>query len=153
MKIDSKIILEERNMIVFDQDNTWYYANSEDEYYGTGDGGKTFTKIISYKKAIEIANKEARKDEYVAKSYGKGFSTELEENYYENQHSILIVLNKDTVLMQVGTPKGIGIDENKIKGQLVWGIGLTDDIDPVTHMTMYIDAITGEVLGAGVFGD
>ena len=153
MKMDSKIIIEGYNDVVFNQDDTWYYANSQDEYYGTGDGGKTFTKIISYKKAVEIANKEAKKDEYIAKSFGQGFSIELEDDYYENQYPKLIVLNKDTILNYVGTAKNIGIDENKIKGQLVWGIRLGDNRDALTSMTMYMDATTGEVLGAGVFGD
>ena len=34
-----------------------------------------------------------------------------------------------------------------------WGIRMGDNRDALTSMTMYIDAITGEVLGAGVFGD
>ena len=137
-----------------DQYYAWFYANSEDEFYGTKDGGKTFNQIISLKKAYEIAKEEVKKEEYITKSFGQGFSGELSKDYYDhlnNYYKDLIVLEKGVNSDYLSL--GDIIDESKFKNQLVWEVTLGDNIDPLTSISLYIDATTGEVLGSGVYGD
>ena len=38
-------------------------------------------------------------------------------------------------------------------GQTVWSVQLTDRNDPLTHLLIYLDAQTGDVVGAGKVSD
>ena len=160
MKTYSIINLSARNNMACDegQNDVWYYTNSENEYYGTKDGGKTFTKILSYKEAFEIASEEVKKDEYIEKSFsGEGFSNELLEDYYVKQGKTLerdlIVLKENTKLQYLGGSINKIMNKDKINGQLVWGMHFGDNGDPLTSINIFVDAITGEIVGSGVYGD
>ena len=75
MKIDSKVNFESENIgyfVIASVDNT------NNEYFATTDGGKTFNKIISETKAADIADKEAKKDKYQYQSWKSNFQSRWE---------------------------------------------------------------------------
>ena len=149
----------------YDKDElTWLsyyiaYRENDEAYSLTQDGGKTFANYIPRKKAIEIANQEAKKDRY----------------QFQNRESIFSLSTMDINLVEMarstaeeGTPPyfykadGAGYrvywekeweTEHYQNSDLLWAVRLFDEKDPLNSLYIYIDAVNGSVVGAGRLND
>ena len=111
--------------------------------------GKTYKKIISKIEAAKIAEKEAQKDKYDYTGKNSDFQAIFPEN---EDYPITGVLIKEKHKDRVYYLKDRW-DTGKYNGQLMWEIRLFDKNKELTSLYIYVDAITGEILGAGDLSD
>ena len=147
MKIDSKVNFESENIgyfVIASVDNT------NNEYFATTDGGKTFNKIISETKAADIADKEAKKDKYQYQSWKSNFQSRL-EGKASNEIASKLLYEMDDITRLYHWNEEWKISDYKNK--LMWEIWLNDENDPLTNLYIYIDAYNGNIIGAGKASD
>ena len=147
MKIDSKVNFESENIgyfVIASVDNT------NNEYFATTDGGKTFNKIISETKAADIADKEAKKDKYQYQSWKSNFQSRW-EGKASNEIASKLLYEMDDITRLYHWNEEWKISDYKNK--LMWEIWLNDENDPLTNLYIYIDAYNGNIIGAGKASD
>ena len=147
MKIDSKVNFESENIgyfVITSVDNT------NNEYFATTDGGKTFNKIISETKAADIADKEAKKDKYQYQSWKSNFQSRW-EGKASNEIASKLLYEMDNITKLYHWNEEWKISDYKNK--LMWEIWLNDENDPLTNLYIYIDAYNGNIIGAGKASD
>lgn len=121
------------------------FYETEDGYYVTSDGGKTFEKYITRKQAIRFANAEAKQDKYDYQGWDSDFY--LDENTKDIPDTALTTDYSEGIWVKEWQT------EDFSEGALCWEIWLRDKNDALTSLIMYIDAKTGNVVGAAELSD
>ena len=106
-------------------------------------------ELISIEQACDIADKEAQKSKYQYQPWESVFLS----RYNNDIKNASIELVSD--LSNIGKSYYWN-DAWKIKdykNTLMWRVRLFDENDPLTALYIYINALTGEVIGAGCQSD
>ena len=143
--IDSK----EENASIFaptEKENGVEYYAKNGKYYANINNQKT--EIISIETAVNIAEKEAQKEKYQYQGWKSEFYCEKSENYSAPGELIFELDDISRLYHWKEEWKN-----NEYKGKTMWKIVLFDQNDPLTNLCIYIDAISGEVIGAGASSD
>ncbi len=122
-------------------ETVYEYQAFLDSLLGEGEQG------ITEEKAIEIALEEAKKELYQYQPWESDFS----EGAYAQKLS-----SKDDWLAFPWSEEWAVKDadgEPLYTDQPVWAVRLTDRNDPLTSLLIYVDAETGDVVGAGQLSD
>ncbi len=146
----SKQDMKTNSEICFDQKDIGYFSKSEDEYYATEDGGKSFNKIISKMEAAKIAENEAKNEKYQYQGWKSDFKAILNS---DGEIDIVSKLIKELQYNSEVYYFDKQWETDKYEGQLMWEIRLFDENDALTSLYIYIDAKNGEILGAGKLSD
>ena len=117
-----------------------YYV--EENTYYTEMAVKEKIALISLEKASNIANEEAKKEIYQFQPW--------ESKFYSTGSAKLISKMSNVDKLSHWNEEWT---TNKYSEQLMWQIRLLDENDPLTSLYIYIDAINGDVLGAGSSSD
>ena len=133
----------------------FYTSNNEDgvEYYVQD--GKYYTninnkktEILSLKTATDIAEKEAQKAKYQYQSWKSEFYSEKSEN---DSYSGELIFGLDDISRLYHW--SAEWQNKEYKGKTMWKIWLFDRNDPLTSLYIYVDAINGDIIGAGASSD
>lgn len=125
---------------------TPYYSSEDQKYYTNLTGNKE--EVISLDKAAEIAEEEAKKDIYQYQGWKSVFVARYDEN---DSVSGELISGLDEISRLYHWN-----EEWKVKdytGKLMWKVRLDDLNDPLTSLYVYVDAKTGEIIGAGQSSD
>ncbi|MBQ7410536.1 MAG: hypothetical protein IJW20_04045 [Clostridia bacterium] len=125
----------------------------------TIDGGKTFNNyeemenkekaiIITVEKAADIADKEAKKDIYQYQDWNSEFYSRGKNKDKKISADIILGLDKGKLDWDEKWQKTEDYND-----RIMWKVRLFDEVDPLTSLYIFIDAISGEVLGAGELSD
>ena len=123
----------------------YYIENSK--YYAIVD--HKAIEIISLEKACDIADLEAKKEKYQYQSWKSEFYTRGKNKDGDISAELISDLSDISKLYHWNEEWKNG----EYKGTLMWKIRLFDDNDPLTSLYIYIDAINGNVIGAGDSSD
>ena len=135
----SKIsINDNKNGVEYYVQNGKYYANINN----------TKTEIISIKIASDIAEEETKKAKYQYQSWKSEF---YRGESIDNSISGELILGLDDISRLYHWRAEWQNEE--YEGKTMWKIRLFDKNDPLTSLYIYVDAINGEIIGAGASGD
>lgn len=123
----------------FDKSNVEYVVENN-KYYAIIDNGKK--EIISIEDACNIADLEAKNSKYQYQPWKSNFKS------ISQPKLILEISDIDRIYYWNEKWK-----TDKYKKQLMWQILLFDENDPLTSLYIYVDAINGDILGAGSSSD
>lgn len=124
-----------------------YYVQNE-KYYANINNKKT--ELISLKQAANIADKEAQKSKYQYQEWKSEFYTR-DSDLDEYGISGELILGLDTI-----SKFSHWRDEwqnEEYEDKVMWKIRLFDRNDPLTNLYIYIDALNGNIIGAGAASD
>lgn len=129
-----------------DQNGVEYYIQNG-KYYTNIDNKKI--ELIKIDEAVNIAEKEAKKEKYQYQGWKSEFYGKINEN--------------DTISCElIVGPKNMKISthfwreewkQKPYEGKLIWVVRLFDKNDPLTNLFVYVDAIDGNIIGAGAASD
>lgn len=135
----SKIsINDNKNGVEYYVQNGKYYANINN----------TKTEIISIEIASDIAEEETKKAKYQYQSWKSEF---YRGESIDNSISGELILGLDDISRLYHWRAEWQNEE--YEGKTMWKIRLFDKNDPLTSLYIYIDAINGEIIGAGASSD
>ena len=135
----SKIsINDNKNGVEYYVQNGKYYANINN----------TKTEIISIKIASDIAEEETKKAKYQYQSWKSEF---YRGESIDNSISGELILGLDDISRLYHWRAEWQNEE--YEGKTMWKIRLFDKNDPLTILYIYVDAINGEIIGAGASSD
>lgn len=135
----SKIsINDNKNGVEYYVQNGKYYANINN----------TKTEIISIKIASDIAEEETKKAKYQYQSWKSEF---YRGESIDNSISGELILGLDDISRLYHWRAEWQNEE--YEGKTMWKIRLFDKNDPLTSLYIYVDAINGEIIGAGASSD
>lgn len=135
----SKIsINDNKNGVEYYVQNGKYYANINN----------TKTEIISIETASDIAEEEAKKAKYQYQGWKSEFYTRESEN--DSISGELIFELNDISKFYHWKAEW---QNEEYEGKTMWKIRLLDKNDPLTNLYIYIDAISGKIIGAGAESD
>lgn len=135
----SKIsINDNKNGVEYYVQNGKYYANINN----------TKTEIISIETASDIAEEEAKKAKYQYQGWKSEFYTRESEN--DSISGELIFELNDISKLYYWKAEW---QNEEYEGKIMWKIRLLDKNDPLTNLYIYIDAISGKIIGAGAESD
>lgn len=135
----SKIsINDNKNGVEYYVQNGKYYANINN----------TKTEIISIEIASDIAEEETKKAKYQYQSWKSEF---YRGESIDNSISGELILGLDDISRLYHWRAEWQNEE--YEGKTMWKIRLFDKNDPLTSLYIYVDAINGEIIGAGASGD
>lgn len=135
----SKIsINDNKNGVEYYVQNGKYYANINN----------TKTEIISIEIASDIAEEETKKAKYQYQSWKFEF---YRGESIDNSISGELILGLDDISRLYHWRAEWQNEE--YEGKTMWKIRLFDKNDPLTSLYIYVDAINGEIIGAGASSD
>ena len=135
----SKIsINDNKNGVEYYVQNGKYYANINN----------TKTEIISIEIASDIAEEETKKAKYQYQSWKSEF---YRGESIDNSISGELILGLDDISRLYHWRAEWQNEE--YEGKIMWKISLFDKNDPLTSLYIYVDAINGEIIGAGASSD
>lgn len=135
----SKIsINDNKNGVEYYVQNGKYYANINN----------TKTEIISIEIASDIAEEETKKAKYQYQSWKSEF---YRGKSIDNSISGELILGLDDISRLYHWRAEWQNEE--YEGKTMWKIRLFDKNDPLTSLYIYVDAINGEIIGAGASSD
>lgn len=135
----SKIsINDNKNGVEYYVQNGKYYANINN----------TKTEIISIEIASDIAEEETKKAKYQYQSWKSEF---YRGESIDNSISGELILGLDDISRLYHWRAEWQNEE--YEGKTMWKIRLFDKNDPLTSLYIYVDAINGEIIGAGASSD
>ena len=100
---------------------------------------------VTREEAIAIAQEEAKKDEYNYQGWESDFQT--------SEEHVKFIPAGETFTPAI---EWEGLDEDGqalFHGQAMWSVWFVDQNDPLTSLFVYVDAMTGDILGAGPMSD
>lgn len=128
------------------QNGVEYYVQNG-KYYTNIDHKKI--DLINIDEAVSIAEEEAKKEKYQYQGWKSEFYGKINEN--------------DTISCElIVGPKNMKISthfwreewkQKPYEGKLIWVVRLFDKNDPLTNLFVYVDAIDGNIIGAGAASD
>lgn len=131
-----------------DMNGSLNYYVKDKKYYTYLNNEKK--EIISINEAADIADEEAKKKIY---QYQEDWESDFysRENDNESAYGELIY-GEDEITMKVHNwnPKW---QINDYQGKIMWVVNLFDRNDPLTNLYIFVDAINGDVIGAGASSD
>ena len=98
--------------------------------------------------AIQIAEKEAKKEKYQYQGWKSEFYCIKSEDDADLGE---LICGLDDISRNYNWNEAWKYDEDK--GKIMWKIRLFDKNDSLTSLYIYIDAISGKVIGAGQSSD
>lgn len=122
-----------------------YYVE-DGKYYTTINHTKT--EIISIEKAADIAELEAKDEKYQYQGWESKFYCSYDEDEPVSGELILVLDDISRLYDWRNEWQKEGYEE-----KLMWKIRLFDENDPLTSLYIYIDAINGNIIGAGASSD
>ena len=139
--------IEETNPNVIKDDYAVDYYIENSKYYSSIDSKKV--EIISLEKACDIADKEAQNEKYQYQPWKSEFYTRGKNK----TDYISAELISDLSSISRYSHWKEEWKKSDYSGKLMWKIRLFDENDPLTSLYIYIDAINGNVIGAGASSD
>lgn len=127
------------------EDGIEYYVQNGNYYTNIND---IKTQLISLETAIQIAEKEAKKEKYQYQGWRSEFYCIKSEDDADLGE---LICGLDDISRNYHWNEAWKYDE--YKGKIMWKIRLFDKNDPLTSLYIYIDAISGKVIGAGQSSD
>ena len=127
------------------EDGIEYYVQNGNYYTNIND---IKTQLISLETAIQIAEKEAKKEKYQYQGWKSEFYCIKSEDDADLGE---LICGLDDISRNYHWNEAWKYDE--YKGKIMWKIRLFDKNDPLTSLYIYIDAISGKVIGAGQSSD
>ncbi len=122
-----------------------YYVQ-DGKYYANINNTKT--EILSIETASDIAEEEAKKEKYQYQGWKSEFYSGKSEN--ESTSGELILGLDDISRLAHWRAEW---QNAEYEGKIMWKIRLFDKNDPLTSLYIYVDAINGEIIGAGDSSD
>lgn len=122
-----------------------YYVQNG-KYYANINNKKT--EILSIETATDIAEKETKKTKYQYQSWKSEF---YRGESIDNSISGELILGLDDISRLYHWRAEWQNEE--YEGKTMWKIRLFDKNDPLTSLYIYVDAINGEIIGAGASSD
>lgn len=126
-------------------DGVEYYVQ-DGKYYTNINNKKT--EILSLETATDIAEKEAKKAKYQYQSWKSEFYSEKSEN---DSYSGELIFGLDDISRLYHW--SAEWQNKEYEGKTMWKIWLFDRNDPLTSLYIYVDAINGDIIGAGASSD
>lgn len=129
-----------------DNKNSVNYYVQDGKYYTNINNTKT--EIVSIETASNIAEEEAKKEKYQYQGWNSKFYSKSDKDD-SISGELIFELDDISKLYHWRTEWQNEVYEHKI----MWKIRLVDKNDPLTNLYVYIDAISGSVIGAGAASD
>lgn len=128
------------------QNGVEYYVQNE-KYYTNIEHKKI--ELISLDEAIRIAENEAKKEKYQYQGWKSEFYSKINE---DDTISCELILGPEDMKSSTHfwTEKW---KQKPYEGKLIWVVRLFDKNDPLTNLFVYVDAIDGNIIGAGAASD
>lgn len=123
-----------------------YYIENSKYYSSIGDNK---VELISLEKACDIADKEAEDSKYQYQPWKSEFYTRGKD---KNDYISAELISNLSSISKYSHWKEEW-KKSDYSGKLMWKIRLFDENDPLTSLYIYIDAIDGDVIGAGASSD
>lgn len=123
-----------------------YYIENSKYYSSIGDKK---VELISLEKACDIADKEAEDSKYQYQPWKSEFYTRGKD---KNDYISAELISNLSSISKYSHWKEEW-KKSDYSGKLMWKIRLFDENDPLTSLYIYIDAIDGDVIGAGASSD
>ena len=123
------------------------YIEENQQCYALVDGVKI--KILPKSKIVEIANNEAKKDKYKPTD-GSPPQYSVGINDTNNDYIMGLMSNLGDNILSHWKEDWV---TDKYKCQLMWKLVLPDEINLLSTLYLYIDAVNGDVLGGGFTSD
>ena len=122
------------------------YVVEDFKYYALADQK---TEIISPEKACDIADEEAKDEKYQYQGWKSEFYTrgKNKDGYITAELISNLSQNNKLICWEEKWQK------RDYNGKLMWKIFLSDENDPLTGLYIYIDAVNGNIIGAGAQSD
>ena len=139
-------VTNETSKIINDVENEKYFVR-DGNYYAVINGKET--NIISKEEACDIADDEARKEKYQYQGWHSEFYSRGKNKNEEPAADLVFELD-DINRVYYWEEQW---QTNKYKGQVMWQIRLFDENDALASLYIYVDAINGDILGAGKSSD
>ena len=129
-----------------DKNGVEYYVQNE-KYYTNIEHKKI--ELISLDEAIRIAENEAKKEKYQYQGWKSEFYSKINE---DDTISCELILGPEDMKSSTHfwTEKW---KQKPYEGKLIWVVRLFDKNDPLTNLFVYVDAIDGNIIGAGAASD
>ena len=145
--INNSIPIEKENLNKSNDKYAVKYYIENNKYYSNFNNKKQ--EIISIEKACDIADIEAQKAKYQYQPWNsKFYSRETNQNGNE---SVELISNLSEINRLYNWNEGWrNLD---YKNTLMWKVRLSDENDPLTNLYIYINAINGNIIGAGNSSD
>lgn len=142
--------LEDYNISIFytsDDENGLDYFVEDEKYYAIVNHSRV--EIISQAQACDIADIEAQNEKYQYQGWKSEFySRGIEKN--EGAYGVLILGLNSIDRFSLWREEW---QNEEYEDKIMWQIRLFDENDPLTSLYIYVDAITGNVVGAGESSD
>ena len=123
------------------------YCIENSKYYAIKENKKI--EIISIKKACDIADIEAQNKKYQYQPW----KSEFYSRDKNNKESISVELIYDLSDISKVYYWNENWKKSEYKNAIMWKVRLFDKNDPLTSLYIYINAVNGEVIGAGSMSD
>ena len=128
------------------KENGVEYCVQNGKYYANINNKKT--EILSIETATDIAEKETKKTKYQYQSWKSEF---YRGESIDNSISGELILGLDDISRLYHWRAEW--QNKEYEGKTMWKIRLFDKNDPLTSLYIYVDAINGEIIGAGASSD
>lgn len=120
-------------------ENNKYYSNFNNQKL----------EIISKEKACDIADMEAKNEKYQYQPWEAEFYSRGKDKKDSASVELILGLSEISKLYHWNEEWKLSDYENK----LMWKVRLFDENDPLTNLYIYVDAINGNIIGAGNISD
>ena len=100
---------------------------------------------VTKEEALSIAREEAQKETYQYQSW--------ESDFQAQDGSGEFIPAGEELAPPIGWPGTDEDGEKLYRGQALWSVFFVDQNDPLTTLTVYVDAMTGDVVGVGARSD
>ena len=100
---------------------------------------------VTKEEALSIAREEAQKETYQYQSW--------ESDFQAQDGSGEFIPAGEELAPSIGWPGTDEDGEKLYRGQALWSVFFVDQNDPLTTLTVYVDAMTGDVVGVGARSD
>ena len=145
--INSTTLIPSENMNANNDDYAVEYSIVNGKYYANYNNQQI--EIIPLDKACDIADNEAKKEKYQYQPW----SSEFYSRGKNNQDSVSAELISDLSAISKSAHWNPKWQVSDYRNTLMWKIRLFDENDPLTSLYIYVNAINGNIVGAGDSSD
>ena len=145
--INSSTLIPSESMNTNIDDYAVEYTIKDGKYYANYNNQQI--EIIPLDKACDIADNEAKKEKYQYQSWRSEFYSRGKNM----QDSVSAELISDLSPISKGYHWNPNWQVGEYRNALMWKIRLFDENDPLTSLYIYVNAINGNIIGAGDSSD
>lgn len=145
--INSSALIPSESMNTNIDDYAVEYTIKDGKYYANYNNQQI--EIIPLDKASDIADNEAKKEKYQYQSWRSEFYSRGKNM----QDSVSAELISDLSPISKGYHWNPNWQVGEYRNTLMWKIRLFDENDPLTNLYIYVNAINGDIVGAGDSSD